>query len=130
MHRRVLIVIASLVVAGGCTSRSSTAGRSSSTTSTPTTTATTSAGPAVHLAIGDGKVVTDAPKKGYVLACAQGGGGPGGGAFRDGPWIKGDGTWVPSEKPHVQGSVSWPQAGFGPSLEGATRHIAGNGLPV
>jgi hypothetical protein len=64
------------------------------------------------------------------MTCANAPGGPGGGAFRDGPWIKGDGTWAPGEKPHVEGAVSWPQAAFVPSLQGSTRVFSGNGLPL
>lgn len=56
-----------------------------------------------HLPLGDGKVGT-APKRGYVMSCRTGPGGPGG-AQRDGPWIHGT-TWDATEKLHVDGKVT------------------------
>jgi hypothetical protein len=79
------------------------------------------------LPLGDGKYVTDSPKKGYVYIChvAQGGAG----AQINGPWIHGS-TWTPSEKVHVQGAVSWPQATYTASISGSVRTIASNDLPT
>ncbi len=50
---------------------------------------------------------TDAlPKKGWIWACRVD---PNtGGAFRDGPWIKPDGTYDFTTKPTVSGDVHWP----------------------
>lgn len=78
--------------------------------------------------LGDGKYQTTGAKKGYIFSCTKVGGG--GGALQDGPWIKSDGTWVPSEKLAVEGSVSWPQASFTSKLTGSKLLLSGNGLPV
>lgn len=80
------------------------------------------------LPLGDGKVLTTGAKRGYVYSCTQVGGG--GGAFRDGPWIRSDGTWVPAEKVAVQGSVRWPQAAFDATRTGGELLLSGNGLPT
>lgn len=84
-----------------------------------------------HLPLGDGKVGT-APKRGYVMSCRTGPGGPGG-AQRDGPWIHGT-TWDATEKLHVEGKVTWPQAEFSitETNDGrvVSRLVQGNGLPV
>lgn len=79
------------------------------------------------LALGDGRRAT-APEVGSVFPC-QTTFGPAGGAFRDGPWIRGDGTWDPTAKVHVQGSVAWPQAKYDVRVEGANRIITTNGVP-
>lgn len=79
------------------------------------------------LAVGDGKR-SSGPLAGSVYAC-QTTFGPAGGAFLDGPWIHGDGTWDPASKLHVQGSVAWPQAQYDARVEGASRIITTNGLP-
>jgi hypothetical protein len=95
-----------------------------------------------HLPLGDGKL-SETPRRGYVMSCGggfRGGGGPrgggppgGGGAQVVGPWIHGD-TWDLTQKISVQGRVSWPQATFRITNEGAdrlvSRVIQGNGLPV
>lgn len=79
-----------------------------------------------RLPIGDGKISTT-PKVGYVMRCGTGPGN-GGGAFRDGPWIKSDGTFDLTAKTSVSGSVPWTS-----SLEltssGNARQLSGNGLP-
>ncbi len=95
-----------------------------------------------HLPLGDGRISTS-PQRGYVtsrMEAFRGGGGPRGGGPRGGagaqvagPWIHGD-TWDMTQKIAVQGRVTWPQATFGITREGAdrlvTRVIQGNGLPV
>ncbi len=92
--------------------------------SSPTTTTAV----LTSLPIGDGRRST-APESGAVFAC-QTTFGPAGGAFRDGPWIRSDGTWDPSAKLHVQGDVRWPNAQFSSSVQGAIRAITTNGVPA
>lgn len=71
------------------------------------------------LPIGDGKVTTAGPRRGYVYSCGSGfaggpGGGPGGpgGAQAEGPWIHDDGTFDLTAKATVDGSVRWRNAGL------------------
>ena len=54
------------------------------------------------LPLGDGKV-TRAPEIGHVFACPTRF--EGGGAFRDGPWIRGN-VWDPPAKPVVGGAAA------------------------
>ena len=78
-----------------------------------------------RLPIGDGRVSTS-PRVGYVYSCQTSFGG--GGAFRDGPWIRGDGTFDLTAKLAVRGSVR--QGGeFNAALSVGTRRVTGNGLP-
>jgi len=79
------------------------------------------------LPIGDNKYSTTGPKKGYIYLCRVMNGG--GGAQESGSWITGT-TWNYSEKPHVQGAVSWPNASFSDKVSGNNRVLTGNGLPV
>lgn len=104
-------------------------------TSTPVTLATTSPTTSLPLGslwqsvvpLGDGKYVTSAPKKGYIYIChVQSGGG---GSQVNGPWIHGT-TWNITEKLHVEGNVSWPQATYKMNVSGATRTISSNDLPT
>ena len=81
-----------------------------------------------RLPIGDGKVSLSGPKRGWVYAC-QPPNPNGGGAFRDGPWIKGDGTFDLTAKVHVSGSRTWPGR-FTVKAGGARTLLSGNGLPV
>jgi hypothetical protein len=84
------------------------------------------------LPVGDGKSVTDAPKAGYVYACAgyannlkadQGGAGT------RGPWFTNNNTQYDiNKKLHVQGVVTW-QASFSNKISGAARTIITNDLP-
>lgn len=93
------------------------------------TTTTVAPAPVItSLPLGDGKR-SRAEETGSVFAC-QTAFGPAGGAFRDGPWIRGDGTWDPTAKLHVQGSVVWPQGEYDVRREGASRIITTNGVPV
>ncbi len=78
-----------------------------------------------QLPLGDGHLSTG-PKIGYLYACQTEFGGRG--AAHSGPWIQGD-TWVPSEKPTVEGSVSWPGSAISVTLEGDKRVIRANDLP-
>jgi hypothetical protein len=81
-----------------------------------------------NLPVGDGHVSTAAPASGSVYVCnlMQGGGG----AFRSGDWIHADGTFDPSAKPTVDGSVSWSAAHVRISQKNGRVRINGNGLPV
>ncbi len=60
------------------------------------------------LPLGDGKVTTSGPKRGWIYACRTSS--DPAGAFTDGPWIKDDGTYDITEKVTVDGAVEWPQA--------------------
>jgi len=67
---------------------------------------------------------------GALYAC-DGGNPAGGGAFAAGPWIdEAAGTWDATQKIAVQGSVSWPMARYSETVEGDTRTITSNGLPL
>jgi len=79
-----------------------------------------------ELPVGDGHV-TDHPEAGNVYACNATF--RGGGARHAGPWFHGD-TWDPTEKPHVQGTVYWPEAEYSLSDQGANLLFRGNGLPI
>ncbi len=82
------------------------------------------------LPIGDGKVTTSGARRGYVYACRTANGGPEGGAFAEGPWIRGDGTYDLTAKATVDGSVSWSGARFRVRVTKERRIFSGNGLPV
>jgi hypothetical protein len=77
------------------------------------------------LPLGDGKVTTTGPKRGWIYSCGSPGGG--GGAQADGPWIHGS-TWDSTEKIAVGGSVAW-QTTTRFRLAASTRRITGNALP-
>ncbi len=80
-----------------------------------------------RLPLGDGKVTTAGPKKGYVYVCRTSNAPAG--AFRDGAWIRSDGTFDLTSKAVVDGSVSWPgQVTF--KTSGASIAVSGNGLPA
>ncbi len=86
---------------------------------------------AAFLPIGDGKVTTSGARRGYVYACRAGMTPPGGGgAFAEGPWIRGDGTYDLTAKATVDGAVSWSRARFKVRLTRKRRIFTGNGLPV
>ncbi|MBS7807357.1 YHYH protein [Variovorax sp. PCZ-1] len=82
-----------------------------------------------RLPLGDGKI-SATPRQGYVMACRSNFPG-GGGAHRVGEWIdKTAGTWDPSAKPQVEGSVSWPNAAITVVREGEQRVVRANNLPT
>jgi len=81
---------------------------------------------AQELPLGDGRV-TDHPEAGNVYACRATF--RGGGARHDGAWFHGD-RWDPTEKPHVSGSVLWPDAAFTLTPRDDDFVFRGNGLPV
>ncbi len=88
------------------------------------------------LPIGDGKV-SDAARVGYVYGCRDGPGavpGGAGGAFRDGPWIKSDGSFDVTAKAVVDGGVLWKDHRFAvtqanSAAPSSVSRITGNGLP-
>jgi hypothetical protein len=77
------------------------------------------------LPLGDGKVSNE-PRRGYVYACTSSF--RGGGARHVGDWIHGS-TWDETQKIHVQGEVSWPQASISVRTNGDQRLISSNALP-
>jgi hypothetical protein len=79
-----------------------------------------------RLPIGDGKLNSSA-KIGSVFSC-QTAFPPIGGAFRDGPWIKSDGTFDFMAKAIVDGNVSWTSRQT-IQLENTTNSLTSNGLP-
>lgn len=78
-----------------------------------------------HLPIGDGKL-SSSPEVGKVWSCTTQFGG--GGAFKDGPWIRGDGSFDFTAKAVVDGAVEWPHK-LTLSLAGGQRTVTGNDLP-
>jgi hypothetical protein len=94
----------------------------------PTSTTIAPAPVITSLPIGDGKLAREA-QAGSLFSC-QTTFGPAGGAFRDGPWIRSDGTWDPTAKLHVQGNVAWPQGQYEVRKEGANRIVTTNGVPA
>jgi YHYH protein len=91
---------------------------------------------AAFLPIGDGKVTTSGPRRGYVYSCGNAGapaggaagGPPGGGAQVEGPWIHGS-SFDLTAKATVDGSVSWPNAKLREKTGKSRRTFSGNGLP-
>lgn len=85
-----------------------------------------------RLPVGDGKIVTDAPRTGYVYVCPRYAGSLGGppiGAQERGPWFSDDGNWYfPDKKVHVQGHEHH-HGDFSESREAGARVIKTNDLP-
>lgn len=83
-----------------------------------------------RLPIGTSRVSLTEASIGGLLAC-DAGNPNGGGAHAVGPWMdEAAGTWDLSQKVSVQGEVSWPMASYSESIEGDSRVITSNGLPV
>lgn len=80
-----------------------------------------------HLPLGDGHISTQ-PQVGYVWSCQTNFNSNAGGAFVDGPWFNGDGTYNLTAKVSVDGAVAWPSV-FTLALNGNSRTITGNDLP-
>jgi hypothetical protein len=78
------------------------------------------------LPLGDGKISTG-PRAGFIWACRVDPNG--GGAFRNGPWIKADGTYDFTHKAVVPGDVHWPSR-YTMRVEGANRVFSLNDLPA
>ena len=79
-----------------------------------------------HLPLGDGKI-SQGPKRGYIWACRVDP--DAGGAFRDGPWIHGDGTYDFTAKAVVSGEARWDRQ-FTITVRGDRRIFDGNDLPA
>lgn len=144
MKRRHQFVIAVAAVAtlaltscGG--SANSSSSESSTTESSTASTGSTGlilntwVGPAADttkLPIGTSKVSLTGPSVGGLYAC-DAGNPNGGGAHAAGPWLdETAGTWDLSKKVSVQGDVSWPMASYSEAVNGSSRDISSNGLPV
>jgi len=117
----------------------SSAGSSTTTGGTTTTVAAdgtivnTWVGPAADLTalpIGTDLVSTAGAAVGGLYVCDSGNPN-GGGAFAVGPWIdEAAGTWDLTGKVYVEGEITWPMAEYSETVEGETRRIVSNGLPV
>jgi YHYH protein len=79
------------------------------------------------LPLGDGKVTSAGPKKGYLYSCRSSF--TGAGAQADGPWIHGS-TYDLGSKYTVDGRVSWPSASFHRKIAKKLLKLTGNGLPT
>ena len=111
-----------------------------STAATDAPTSTSSAaivntwtGPPVDLTalpIGTDRVSQTGADIGALYVC-DAGNPAGGGAFAAGPWIdETAGTWDATQKIAVQGSITWPMASYSDTVDGDTRTINSNGLPL
>lgn len=80
-----------------------------------------------ELPLGDGKI-SSVPKVGYVFSCQQHFNPNAPGAFRTGPWIKGN-HWTRTGKPQVEGDVTWPNSRVSVTREGDKRIVRSNNLP-
>lgn len=81
------------------------------------------------LPLGD-QMYASSPKKGYVYLCHAQSDVSAGGAQTAGPWIdQANKTWDLTKKIRISGNVSWPNARWTVSDDGATRILTGNGLP-
>lgn len=78
-----------------------------------------------RLPLGDGKI-SSAPKTGWIWTCHIEP--DAGGAFRDGPWIKADGTYDLTAKAVVPGSVNWSSR-FSIQVQQGRRVFTSNDLP-
>ena len=140
----VAALIAPLVLAS-CSSSSNSATSSpasDSSATSPSTAPTSSTGDSIvntwvgpptdttKLPIGTSKVSLTGPSVGGLFAC-DAGNSRGGGAHAAGPWLnEAAGTWDLTKKISVQGEVSWPMASYSETVNGPTRDITSNGLPV
>jgi hypothetical protein len=82
---------------------------------------------AKNLPLGDGKI-SSVPRKGYLMSCQNRFFG-GGGAFKDGEWIRADGTWDSTAKAQVDGDVAWSNFKYEIKIADGKRQLIGNGLP-
>ena len=80
-----------------------------------------------HLPIG--KTSTSAQKN-QLWACQTSFATNAPGAYKEGPWMNGDGTWDMTKKVHVAGSTTWPNANLTIKVSGTERVITGNALPT
>ena len=79
-----------------------------------------------HLPLGDNRLA-DSPKVGWIWPCHIEPNA--GGAFKNGPWIKQDGTYDFTAKAFVDGKVSWPKHHLDIQVQGDQRMISTNDLP-
>ena len=126
-------IVAVLVVLAACSggSGSATPSTTTSTTAARSTTTAARASSAVDLKalpLGDGHVTRDKAGVGNLDLCSTFPTG-GGGAQVAGPWISGT-TFDITAKIAVQGDVAWPSAAFTTRVDGASRVLTGNDLPV
>jgi hypothetical protein len=135
------IALAAIVAVTGCTPASTTppaaspaspAGPTTTTTPEPTTVSNVWKNPAsvalTALPLGDGHTSTSAPSVGTVFVCMAGNPNAGGSQV-NGPWIHGA-TWDETKKVAVAGKVGWPTASFSVMVQGPSRLITTNDLPV
>jgi hypothetical protein len=80
------------------------------------------------LTIGDKAYSTTSPSRGNVYMCDVPPGMPQN-YDQDLAWVHGD-TWNLKQKTHVQGKIKWSQASFSNTIQGPTRLLSGNSLPV
>ena len=78
-----------------------------------------------RLPLGDGHI-SNQPQRGNIWACRIDP--QAGGAFRNGPWIRSDGTYDFTKKAVVDGHVSWPSR-YHIGLQGDRRTFTTNDLP-
>ena len=76
-----------------------------------------------------GKTVTSAQKNG-LWTCQSNYPSNAPGAFSEGPWFNGDGTWDLTRKATVDGAVAWPGASVSVKITGSKRVITSKGLPM
>ena len=78
-----------------------------------------------HLPLGDNRL-SNGPQAGWLWPCHTDPNA--GGAFKDGPWIKDDGTYDFTAKAIVDGAVTWPHE-FKMIVQGDKRVFTSNDLP-
>lgn len=142
-HFAISLAVAACLALTACssTSKASNSEASPTESSTFSTSASTASDAIVNtwvgppadttkLPIGTSKVSLTGPSVGGLFAC-DAGNSRGGGAFAAGPWLnEAAGTWDLSKKISVQGAVAWPMASYSETINGSTRTIVSNGLPV
>ncbi|MFI5046747.1 MAG: YHYH protein [Acidimicrobiia bacterium] len=143
------VAVALVVAAAACSSGGGDRAQSTPRSTTTTTPSTTTTAPVQQrsvtslvldpnhaygdiyadgiLPVGDGKLVLDAPRQGYIYLCNQGGGG--GGASSRGPWfVNNDTEYDLKLKTHVEGQVKW-NGTYTETIDGTTRVIVTNDVP-
>lgn len=124
---------ATTIPPGTAASTVATSGETTTTVTADGTIVNTWVGPAADLTalpIGTDLVSTAGASVGGLYVC-DGGNPNGGGAFAVGPWIdEAAGTWDLTGKVYVEGEITWPMAEYSETVEGDTRRIVSNGLPV
>lgn len=81
-----------------------------------------------HLVAGDGRVTTQAPKRGYIYVCTTAPFARAPRGREDTPWVRSDGTFDAAAKPTVEGAVRWPSQ-LAIKVDGDKRLIVANALP-